>query len=170
MFAHKIFGKCCKTQKNNFWKFFAELVLLFRKMFYNRGTKSMRTSAMQNKAHNFPPYHIGNAPRRKLRGVSFFASRISFAGAKQIASPPCLLVGARRSPPCLPLRGWWQPGGLTDGVKRRGAPALRARPASHIVGAFLRELSSEARLRESPYYSLPCVRGGGLPKARRKGC
>ena len=80
MFAHKIFGKCCKTQKNNFWKFFAELVLLFGKMFYNRGTKSMRTSAMQNKAHNFPPYHIGNAPRRKLRGVSL-SSRISFAGA-----------------------------------------------------------------------------------------
>ena len=24
-----------------------------------------------NKAHNFPPYHIGNAPRRKPRGVSF---------------------------------------------------------------------------------------------------
>ena len=69
-----------KTQKNNFWKFFAELVLLFGKMFYNRGTKSMRTSAMQNKAHNFPPYHIGNAPRRKLRGVSL-SSRISFAGA-----------------------------------------------------------------------------------------
>ena len=34
----------------------------------------------------------------------------------------------------------------------------------------LRELSSGARLRESPHYSLPCVRGGVLPKVRRRGC
>ena len=38
---------------------------------------------------------------------------------------------------------------------------------SHFL-ASLRE--GGAHNKEFPYYSLPCVRGGGLPKARRRGC
>ena len=77
---------------------------------------------MQNKAHNFPPYHIGNAPRRKLRGVSFFASRIFFCFAKDLCGSPN--IGKRRAPALAGARR------MTEGVRR--AFAKLQTPAAHI--------------------------------------
>ena len=162
MFAHKIFGKCCKTQKNNFWKFFAELVLLFGKMFYNRGTKSMRTSAMQNKAHNFPPYHIGNAPRRKLRGVSL-SSRISFAEAlyrraARRARNPYFSLPCVRGEQMLS----WQRHGVALTICELGNAPL--------FGAFQGSRADAKQMRGKRSSAVSTARDGGLPKARRRGC